>query len=730
MPGTSTYVQLSNYALVEYTYSSETITTTKARPLRLKNGYTDEYQFLNSSTAVNITGNVLDRSASRLGIDSTTWAYQDIDSTTPIVQIDSNFTLNDLTSLLIVNQKYDTVKVHFVAGYDFPGIDGIIIELQWEEWTARGTGGKRFTAGAQVYLKSEQTINFNTSPLFLGDRFYDRYVEFKVPSLAEANNDFWNSPSASNTLGYQYTFDNVGFNKNSQIYTNIYEINSTSTTNDNRYFTTGNVYRSSFNAADIYSYLGCVVKENAENDYIEYYPTFNGGFLEDYIAELNAAPGGDWIVINQLNVYEQAGTNMLRTSSNTLLQDDNFNEPGIFRPVIRNAAFVYSFTVEYIMRLMNKVDNQEIIRKSTFTSTEPKKYGLSLEKINVLEGFRPVKVYNKIEKIQSNALTNSIADNEGAYGFGTPKIITQNIYVNNYFDVNNISVDSTTNIGDVIGQTVYPQGLNYIFINKFDNYVKFKVFSKSADRKQNVTLDFASTGMNAKLAFILDDDTKIYLDPVQDMGAANPGAGELLFRIDDTLSLKLLKGVTRDYYIVNKNDKGDEVLIYAGKFDSQDKKVEMMAKINQTLISDLNAQIAKLQKAQEQLTKPTVKTVASTTVANAVAAASQSSPANAVVSQNQQTATQVIDESTTFVTNTVKGIDNAIKQAAAESTKETPTVNLNIPEVPGVTPSLGAPITLSVIPKVIRPSKPKSSGELYQRLSEGDIKDIANNQSI
>lgn len=726
MPGTSTYVQLSNYALIEYTYSSESITTTKARTLRLKNGYTDQYQFLNSSTAVNLTGNVLDRSASRLGLDSTTWAYQDIDSPTPIVQIDPNFTLNDLTSFLLTTQKYDTVKVHFVAGYDFPGIDGIIIELQWEEWTARGTGGKRFTAGSQVYLKSEQTINFNTNPLFLGDRFYDRYVEFKVPSLAEVNNDFWNSPSASNTLGYQYTFDNVGFNKNSQIFANIYEINSTSVTNDNRYFTTGNVYRSSFNAADIYSYLGCVVKENTEFDYIEYYPTFNGGFLEDYIAELNAAPGGDWIVINQLNVYEQAGTNMLRTSSNTLLQDDNFNEPGIFRPVIRNAAFVYSFTVEYIMRLMNKVDNQEIIRKSTFTSSDPKKYGLSLEKINVLEGFRPVKVYNKIEKIQSPTLANSIIDNEGAYGFGTPKIVTQNLYVNNYYDVNNISVDSTTDIGNIIGKTVFPQGLNYIFINKFDNYVKFKVFSKSPDNKQNVTIDFASTGMNAKLAFILDDDTKVYLDPVQDINAANPGSGELLFRIDDALSLKLLKGNNRDYYIVNKNDKGDEVLIYAGKFESQDKKTEIMAKVNQTLIDDLNNQIIKLQKAQEQLTQPVITTVAST----AVAAAAQESPASTIVAQTQETSTAIIDESTTFVTNTVKGVDNAIKQAAAELTKETPFVNLNIPEVPGVTPSLGAPITLASKPKVIRPSKPKSKGELYQRFTEGNITDIANNQSI
>lgn len=736
MSGTSTYIQLSNFALIEYTYSSETIPTTSARTLKLNNNYLGEYQFLNGSTAVNITGNVLDRSASLMGIDSNTWAYQSMQSPVPIIQTNSNFTLTDVTSLLLVNQKYDTVKVHLAAGYDFSGLDGFVTEIQWEEWTAEGTGGTRFTAAAQVYLKSQNTINYSTTPLFLGDRFFDRYVEFKVPSLADVNGDFWNSPTASNTFGYQYTHDNVGFSQSSQIFANIYEIESTTVTNDNSYFKVGRKYSSSFNPADQYSYLGCTVRENTEYDFFEYYPTFNGGFLEDYITNLNAAPGGDWIVINQINIYEQAGTQMLRTSSNTLLQDGNFNEASIFRPVIRNASFVYSFTVEYIMRLMNKVDNTEIIRKSTVISSEPKKYGYSLDKINVLEGFRPVKVYNKIEKIVSSALTNSITEQQGAFGFGTPKIITQQNYVNNYYDVNYISVDSTTNVGDIIGQTVYSQGMNYIFINKYDNYVKFKVFTKSADKKQNVTLDFASTGMSAKLSFIFDDDSKIYLDPVSDLAAANPGAGELLFRIDDTTSTKLLNSVTRDYYIINQNEKGDEVLIYHGKFESQDMKTEIMAKINQNMIDELNKTIAKLKKAQETINQPIVTTVASVAAATpvtppAVTSSATPSPSTDLLTKNQQTESQIIDQATTFVTSATKGVDNAIKQAAAESTKENPVkITLQIPEVPGVTPGLGAPITLRNQPKVIRPASPKSRGKMYQRLTEGAITDIANNESI
>ena len=734
MSGTSTYVQLSNYALIEYTYADEQFTTVSTRALKLQNKYVDQYQFLNGSTAVNITGNVLDRSASVLGTNSTTWAYHDIDSAVPVIQTDNNFALTDVTSKLVANLKYDTVKVHLAAGYDFSGLDGFITELQWEEWTPQGTGGRKFTAAAQVYLKSETNINYNTTPLFLGDRFFDRYVEFKIPSLAAVNFDFWNSPTASNTIGYQYTFDNVGFSQTSQIFCNIYEITSTVLVNDNKNFKVGNKYSSSFNAADQYSYLGCTIKENTEYDFFEYYPTFNGAFLEDYIADLNAAPGGDWIVINQINVYEQAGTQMLRTSSNTLLQEGNFNEPAIFRPVIRNASFVYSFTIEYIMRLMNKVDNTEIIRKATVISSEPKKYGYSLEKINVLEGFRPVKVYNKIEKIVSNALTTSLVESQGAFGFQTPKIITQNIYVNNYYDVNNVSVDSTTNVGDIIGQTVYAQGLNYIFINKFDNYVKFKIFTKSADKKQNVTLDFASTGMSAKLSFIFDDDSKIYLDPVSDLVAANPGAGELLFRIDDAISTKLLNGKNRDYYIINQNEKGDEVLIYHGKFESQEMKTEIMAKINQNIINDLNATIAKLKKAQETINKPIVKTVASVIAAEVIApvvTVATPSPATDLIVKKQETQAAVIEQATAFVTSATQGVDNAIKSAAADTTKEKPVaVTLNIPDVPGVTPHMGAPIRTRNKPKILNPAHPRKKGFLHHRFIDGQITDIANNQSI
>ena len=519
--------------------------------------YTNTYQFLNNAQAYQRTGNILDKSASKNGPQSQIWSFHDIDVPVPTVQTDPNFVLEDVTSTLLSNQRYDTIKVHLLAGYTFPGLDGFILEVLFNEWTATGTNSRPFTAAANVYLKNEPNVTFATDPIFVGDRYYDRFIQIKVPSLYRVNQDYWTSPSATNTLGYQYSFSGVGFLQNSQISLNLYEINETETRNGNPFLRTGTTYNASVNQQDEFSFVGAVVKENAEYDYIEYYPTYQGGFIEDYINLLNES--GQWVVINQLSILEQVGTSFIKTSDNTLLQEENFDQPGVFRPIIRNAPVVFAYTIEYVMRLLNKVNNQEIIRRSTFTSTDVKKYGLQLEKINALDGFRPIKVYNKIVK-------NDEVSGVGV-SFGAPRFITQYNYTNNYFDVNFISVDSTTDITSEVGQKVYTQGQNVFFINPFDNFVKFKIFTKSKDKKQNVTMDLASTGMNIKLSFVFDDKSQIFIEPTQDIEAANPGAGEILFKIESQTSIKLLAQSAKNYYLVNKSTDGDDVLIYSGFYE-------------------------------------------------------------------------------------------------------------------------------------------------------------------
>jgi hypothetical protein len=287
--------------------------------------------------------------------------------------------------------------------------------------------------------------------------------------------------------------------------------------------------------------------------------------------------------------------------------------------------------------------------------------------------------------------------------------MTQKVYVNSYYDVNYISVDSTTNISNVLGETVYPQGQNTIFINKFDNYVKFKIFTKSADKKQNVSLNLASNGMNIKLAFIFDDQSKIYVDPTQDMEAADPGSGEVLFRIDDTVSTKLLGGKQREYYIVNKNDKGDEVLIYSGKFADQSEMAKMSSQQSSTIMTTLKGRIAALNNAGSQLVQ-TVSTAAATTAGTV---------SNQPLAESQASQISKAQASISYAASSSSGMTNAISKA----TDPVQASLLNLVDIPGVVQNLGSNINNAVTPNVVKPSEP-STAISAQSVSSSSLKKI------
>lgn len=699
MPGTSSYIQISRYALLEYQYNSEAIpimvTAGSAGVIRLENKYTGSYQFLNTSQSVNLTGNVLDRSAGRMNPAGNRWAYFDIDVSVPIYLTNSNFSIVDVSSTLSsLAGQYDTARLHILSGFDFPGLDGIILQLQWKQWQLNSSNGnKTMDICNQVYLKGQPQIQFNSTPLFLGDRLYDRYIDVKVPALFDANQDFWNSPTASNTIGYNFTFNNVGFLQNSQIFANLYEIDSTEVVNGIQYFLTGNTYNTAFNAADNYSQLGLTIKEDEENDYIEYYPTWNGAFLEVYINDLNSV-GGNWVVINQIEVYEQIGIGLRKTANMTMLQDSNFDEPMVFRPVIMNAALAFSYTIDYTMRFFNRVDNTEVIRKSSYTSTNVKKYGRQLEKINVLQGFTPVRVYNKIVQMTSS-------DNESLSGLTIPKeIITQSVITPVFYDTNYITVDSTTDLNETLGETVWSQGTNTVFLGAFDNMVKFKIFRLSPDKKVTVSFDMSSFIGNVAMAFDTVSGSKLYVEQYNDINLANPAMGEVVFRIDSTTAVKVLASNDRDYYIINRTN--PETVIYSGKFAD-------IAKQTSVKISSADSQLEKL---QNQISSARTKLATIQASANAKptkveggiqksAVAATASPASNVLSA-QQTAQQIITQKNQGLLSQAEAAQKAAIQKAG-----TNKALINIVEVPGVTSNLGANPQISIKPLVKNPAEPK-----------------------
>lgn len=708
----SSYIQINEYVVLEYEYAAipiPLIGLNSAKTLRIENLYQSQYQFINNAQAVNITGNVLDRSSSLINASSNFWAYHDIDAVFPTITSDPNFIVTDTSPSLIGSVRYDVVKLHLLSGYNFEGVDGFVSQIIFKEYD-----GRDFVASNFTFLKGETFINFNSTPLFLGDRLYDRFIEYKVPSLYEINEDFWPNPLSPNTFGYQYTHENTGFTKDSPIFYNFLEIESITTTNGNRFLNVGRTFDASFPQTDNYTFLGCIVQENPDFDYIEYYPTFNGGFLEDYISALNSI-GGSWIVINQIQVFEQIGTQVLKTANMTMLQDSNFNAPDIFRPVILNAPLAFSYTIEYTMRLVNRNDGQEIIRKATFTSLNPKKYGRQLERINVTNGFRPFKVYNKIETTGDSSVGASSYANSVV-----PQPVISRVYINNFIESSFISVDSISDISQTIGEIVYPQGKNYIFINPFDNFFKFKIFTKSADKKENVSLDLSLDYNNLTLVFIEDDDTKIYIPTVKDSSIA-PASGECLFKVDDTLSVKLYNQKNQDYYLVIKTPDGDDTLVYSGQFARQQDREKVKAKMNTTISDELNKRIAALENAKRDLNSQneslqnqtralsdqrSILEAERNILAASLTSALETSTQTASLNNELQKRIEEIARANEFTTRAQQSFRDALQKATKNSSGAN---GFNLVEIPGTSASLGSSLKNASSPIVKNPARPDKS---------------------
>ena len=710
MAVTSRYIQVTNWCLLEYEYSNEEIQTSLVKAYRITNFYDNSFQFVNGDIALNITRNVQDTSSAIQNSIGNKWGYLDIDTIIPIINQDNNLLLEDQTNNLSSPYiKYDTVKLHIVSGFNLEGIKGIIIQISIKDNT-----GMRLDLANHTFLSSQNDYKYNEKPIFLGDRLYDKYIEFKIPSLNYINTEFYSNPSNLNSFGSIYSKNNVGFPKNALIDFTLHEITNIDILNGNQYFITGQKYELSFLSVDQFSLLGATIKESNEGDYFEYYATWDNGFIKDYIANLNEQ-GGDWVVIHQLEVFEQIGTNFIKTSNMTILQDDNFDKPMIFRPVILNSDIAFSFSIDYIMRFLNRKNGEQIIRKSSITSYEPKKYGKQIEKITVLGGYKPLKVYNKIIRSDEQISVNSFHQNSPA----TFKTIQVTKYVPNFYNNTNIAI--TTNGMDTqeLDETIWGQGKAIILLNEFDNRIRFKIFIKNESNKEFESLNL-TTEPNLFLAFIFDDGTKKYIPQTQN-NDIDPINGEVEFLIPSELSIKILKQKNKKFYIISRGGESDiETVIYQGSYENFANREKVIKKLNNIQEKDIREKIKKLKEEREKfltqkeefdkqilekkkiLDELEIQKLNLTKQKTNIFVSKQS---KLLQNEEEKTRKQLFKNNRQTEKQQYKYIEELKK---FRDKKKKINANFKLKEVPGKTIQLGSSIK-AIKPKVIKPSDPKTT---------------------
>jgi hypothetical protein len=563
----SFYVQVSPYLLLEYTYGDNTTTyvSSQVKLARIKNDYLGgQCQLLNGSASGNVTQNVLDNSAANLG--GYKWAFLDKDVPVPYITQDPKLVYTDLSSLLpSLFVTYDRVRMHILSGYRLEDLEGFIVQVYGRE----AMSGKNSVLANNVYLNSDSRDILNPRPILMGDRMYDRFVEVYIPSLKGINQDFFANPTNPISIGYQYTSDNKGFLFNSAIYVKVYEINTTEKKNGNLFLYTSNVYEVSLNQEDAFSALTANVYEATDGDYFLYFPTYAGNFVEDFISDLNSG-GGSYVIINDINVYEQVGLDNLLTFSFSQVQLDGFDAPLEFRPILKYAGSAVTFSVEYTVRIFNRSNGFQIIRRASTTSFNPRKYGKQLEKIALAQQSYPFKVYNKV---YGNSPVNVIA-NDYSPMFST-------VYVPVFYENRNVVVQNKTLLAngtnpistDFYSNVNFGQGEARIYLSDFETYFKFVI--SQVDTKTGAISPLDLSAGNVTINF-KDSAGNIFNYPALPSDDQNSKAkGEIVFKLPGSTRAKVLNtDEVKTFYIASSSPGAAETLIYSGTVD----KVENISK--------------------------------------------------------------------------------------------------------------------------------------------------------
>lgn len=574
---TQRFVKLTDYLLLEYNYTSsptpEQYFVNTGFPAvgfeKIVNGYFDNsVQILNKPVDEAITHNVRDLSV--VQTEKNRFVTLDTDYLVPYLNFDPKLTpVADLPVVFPSNigVYYDTIKFHIVSGYNFDNLDGIILQIKFQERT-----GKKATVLQLLVTRSDVSLPvLNPNPIYLGGALYDHYVEAKIPAYANMVYEFdilAGTSAQANTLAAKISSDGNGFLKDAPVEFTLYEISQTVLKNGYENYISQIKSQLGVFPRDNYASLAAVIQQNSFYDYLEYFPTWEGNFIEDFIIS-EGSVGTSYYVVNEIELKEQVGLSYITTYNFSTIQTQDYNTPYIYRPVLIN-PLTTSFLVNYTMRLVNRNNQNQIIRRSSFSSFDVTKYGREVNKITLTTGAYSQKVYNKI--IQAANILSPVGINPTVAAPIEKKIPV-------FYKDNNISVTQENIVvgkdGNLLSETsspntltIYGQGKAKILVDPFDNFYKFTVYNLKGTTTPEI-LDLGNS-LTYYIVFLDKSGQSVRVENIKNKTSiSNPSTGQIAFKLVDTNSKKVLGFTSREFYIISRTPDGVETKLYSGTWQNQ-----------------------------------------------------------------------------------------------------------------------------------------------------------------
>lgn len=325
------------------------------------------------------------------------------------------YSYNPISSIKIACDK---IKIYFTSSYtkEVDGTFAISISSYCEN-------GSKFILGNYILNKFELV----PTPFLIGERLYTKVIEFYVPSIHENGLRLFEDNIATPSkidISFSKIFKEAesSFNNKLSKVQFLTEVASTSISIVDQYAT---VFANIEEVDDYFKLEG-----STKNTW----KTFS-----DFIADL---PGtvDDYILMHDITVNELV-TNTANdepdwqiTTHNIITQTDNFDEPTLFRPVIKNSNCI-ACVLDYTLRIYCNSNNTQIIKRSTYQNFNFTKYGKKMIKVNL--GIVPpqLNVYNKLDNNKVSDLT--LVNNNVGINISQEKIFKTS-YVTSFRDRLNI----------------------------------------------------------------------------------------------------------------------------------------------------------------------------------------------------------------------------------------------------------------------------------------------------
>jgi hypothetical protein len=554
----------------------------------MQNDHLDLHQIVNLDASYNSTKNIKDLTAVPIG--GNVFVYNDSEKIPDYVTYDSKISETPVNGYAI---PMDQVRFHFVAGFDFEDFKGLILSVKHTE-----NDGKS-NLFANILLAPEtaaELIIYNSKPLFLSNAVYDRYIDILVPSIKNINEEYKTAPIQSATFAAAITPNTsnyTGFIYNGSISIGLAECGKRKTiyTNINQTYDAFEVtefYEAPLSQSNEFDAVGAYVNEATTGDFLEFYLTFNGAFPEELISILNKRnPSDDWIIIHQISVFEQVGTAFINTARTVFFQEERFDEPNLFRPVLKNANEAVSMAVDYLARLTNRRTGEQIIREASFSLVSPKKYGQKLINIPLLDKPQSQRIYNKIIKKNFESTKLFIEPTLNANEIASTSLnnvsVVRTEYIPIFFNNNNISVSNASALiktNDVSEEVIFGLGKLRFVLTPFDNLVKIKVYTSSSNssRVAQVPLDLNINAAKYKMVFETDSG-KVAIENTGDPKIENLSTGIIAFNIAKKQSEAVSNSSNRVVYLVAVAQDGTETSMYYGEWRKPTEQAEVDAMI-------------------------------------------------------------------------------------------------------------------------------------------------------